>query len=250
MMSTSRRKLLQLASVAGGTLAAGAVPLGAAKKEAGCDDPAALLAVFAKRQTVRRYKSDPVPEEHLLQILDVARRSPTCMNQQPWTFLVVRDKAKIEAMKKRTLELLNKNFDDYAASHKEVDAAVLASKKAGAIHFTEGYFTAPVYVAVLVDTGCSCTGYAVSNDGPIAAGYLMIAARAFGYGTAYLTDGIPESVVREVLGVPSQYHRVCITPIGVPDHWPPQAPKRKLEEMIAYETLEGHPALKPVPYNP
>jgi hypothetical protein len=27
-------------------------------------------------------------------------------------------------------------------------------------------------------------------------------------------------------------------------------PKRKLEEMVAYETLEGRPPLKPLPYDP
>jgi nitroreductase len=228
-MSTSRRELFQLASVA----AAGAAPLGAMTKE---DDPASILSVFARRQTVRRYKPDPVPEAHLLQILDAARRGPTCMNQQPWTFLVIRDPAKIQAMKTRTLELVAK--------------FVSADKKEAALHFTEGYFTAPVYVVVLVDTGCPCTGYAQRHDGPIAAGYLMIAARAFGYGTAYLTDGIPEQVTREVLAIPSQYQRICITPIGVPDHWPEPMPKRKLAEMVAYETLEGHAPLKPVPYNP
>src|ERR1700690_2336631 len=227
-MSTSRRKLLQFAS-----LAAGAAPLLAATKE---DDPAPTLAVFAKRQTVRRYKSDPVPQEHLLQILDAARRSPTCMNQQPWTFLVIRDPTKIEAMKKRTLETVAK--------------FVSADKKEASLHFYEGYFTAPVYVVVLVDTTCPCTGYAQKHDGPIAAGYLMLAARAFGYGTAYLTDGIPEQVTRDVLAIPSQYQRICITPIGVPDGWPQQAPKRKLEEMVTYETLEGRAPLKPIPYNP
>jgi nitroreductase len=227
-MRTSRRELLQFAG-----LAAGASPLAAATKE---DDPAALLAVFGKRQTVRRYKADPVPQEHLLQILDAARRGPTCMNQQPWTFLVIRDRAKIEAMKKRTLELVAK----FASG----------DNKEAALHFTEGYFTAPVYVAVLVDTSCPCTGYAQRHDGPIAAGYLMIAARAFGYGTAYLTDGIPEQVTREVLAIPSQYQRICITPIGVPDRWPEPAPKRKLEEMVAYETLEGRAPLKAIPYHP
>ena len=194
-MRTSRRKLLQLGSLA----AAGAVPLGAMTKE---DDPASILSVFARRQTVRRYKPDPVPQQHLLQILDAARRSPTCMNQQPWTFLVVRDRAKIEAMKKRTLETVAK--------------FVSADKKEATLHFYEGYFTAPVYVVVLVDTGCPCTGYAQRHDGPIAAGYLMIAARALGYGTAYLTDGIPEQVTREVLAIPAQYQRICITPIGIP----------------------------------
>jgi nitroreductase len=67
-------------------------------------DAAGLLALFAKRQTVRRHKMDPVPDEHLRLILDAARRTPTCMNQQPWKFLVVRDKAKIERMRARTAD--------------------------------------------------------------------------------------------------------------------------------------------------
>ncbi|MGA2324659.1 MAG: nitroreductase family protein [Bryobacteraceae bacterium] len=248
-MRTTRRKLFQLAGVAGGTLATSAAPL-AAGPAGQAPDPSALLTVFAKRQTVRRYKPDPVPDQHLRQILDAARRGPTCMNQQPWMFLVVRDRAKIEQMKKRTLERLTRYFDDSAAKNKEKDAAALEKRKKDAVHFTEGYFTALVYVVVLVDTESACSGYATNHDGPIAAGYLMIAARAFGYGTAYLTDGIPDAVTREVLAIPSRYHRICITPIGIPEAWPEPQPKRKLEEMVAYETLEGHPPLTRLPYNP
>lgn len=248
-MSSSRRKLLQIAGIAGGTLATGAAPLLAAAGST-APDPAALLAVFAKRQTVRRYKPDPVPDEHVRQILDAARRAPTCMNQQPWKFLVVRDRAKIEQMKKRTLERLTRYFDESAAKNKETGSAELEKRKKDAVHFTEGYFTAPVYVVVLVDTESACSGYATNHDGPMAAGYLMIAARAFGYGTAYLTDGIPEPVTRDVLAIPTRYRRICITPIGIPDGWPAAQPKRKLEEMVAYETLEGHPPLTRLPYNP
>ena len=238
-MSTTRRKLIQCAGLAGGTVAMAAT-----------DPPPELLAAFAKRQTVRRYKSDAVPDEHIRQILDAARRAPTCMNQQPWKFLVMRDRAKIEAMKKRTLERLVTRMDAALAQKKDMKASDIESRKAQAIRFTEGYFTAPVYVVVLVDSESSCSGYALRHDGPIAAGYLMVAARAFGYGTAYLTDGIPDEVTREVLAIPSRYQRICITPIGVPERWPAQAQKRKLEEMVAYETLEGHPPNQPIPYNP
>jgi nitroreductase len=239
MMSTTRRRLIQCAGLAGGSVAAAATT-----------EPSELLAVFAKRQTVRRYKSDPVPDEHIRQILDAARRGPTCMNQQPWKFLVVRDRAKIEAMKKYTLSRLAKRFDEAVAQKKDMKPADIESQKAKSIRFAEGYFTAPVYVVVLVDSESSCSGYALRHDGPIAAGYLMAAARAFGYGTAYLTDGIPDEATREVLAIPKRYQRICITPIGVPDGWPPQAEKRKLEEMVAWETLEGHPPLQPLSYNP
>lgn len=213
-------------------------------------DPDAFLAVFSKRQTVRRYKPDPVPKGHILKILDAARRGPTCMNQQPWMFLVIQDKAKIEAMRRRSLDSLSRRFDEAAAKSKDAKPEDIERRKAGAIRFTEGYFTAPVYVVVLVDSESQCSGYALKHDGPIAAAYLMLAARAFGYGTAYLTDGISEEVTREVLAIPARYVRICITPIGIPDGWPKPAPKRELDEMVAYETLEGHPPLAPVPYNP
>jgi nitroreductase len=202
-------------------------------------DPDAFISVFTDRRTVRRYKSDPVPEEHLRQILYAAGRGPTCMDQQPWKFLVVRDKEKIARMKKMTLDQVLGRFGDGESERKSVTK-----------RFFEGYFTAPVYVVVLVDTESPCAGYARVHDGPIAAGYLMLAARAYGYGTAYLTDGIPENVVREVLNIPSRYHRICTTPIGVPDSWPKAPHKRKLEEMVAYETLEGSAPLEPIKYAP
>ena len=241
-MHTTKRRFFLLTGLIGGTLVAGA--------SGKTPDPAALLKVFEQRQTVRRYKPDPIPNEHLSQILDAARRAPTCMNQQPWKFLVVRDRAKIELMRKRTLDRLTSYFDNSAAKDKNARGADFEKRKKDAIHFTEGYFTAPVYVVVLVDSESACSGYATNHDGPMAAGYLMIAARAFGYGTAYLTDGIPEAVTREVLAIPSRYRRICITPIGIPDGWPAAQAKRKLEEMVAYETLEGHPPLTRIPYNP
>jgi len=248
-MDITRRDFFYGSGILCGTIAEGGIANAMDSRDTPID-PDAFLAVFSKRQTVRRYKPDPVPKEHILKILDAARRGPTCMNQQPWMFLVIQDKAKIEAMRKRSLDSLSRRFDEAAAKSKDAKPEDIERRKAGAIRFTEGYFTAPVYVVVLVDSESQCSGYALKHDGPIAAAYLMLAARAFGYGTAYLTDGISEEVTREVLAIPARYVRICITPIGIPDGWPKPAPKRELDEMVAYETLEGHPALAPVPYNP
>jgi nitroreductase len=206
--------------------------------------------VFAERQTVRRYKPDRVPDEHVRQILDAARRGPTCMNQQAWKFLVVRDQAKIQEMRKKMLDQVAAALDAAAAQQADDKKEEFAARRTTQLRFYEGYFTAPVYVAVLVDKQAPCAGYALAHDGPIAAGYLMVAARAFGYGTAYLTDGIPDSITKEVLAIPDRYERICITPIGIPDGWPKPVEKRKLEEMVAYETLEGHPPLRRIPYHP
>lgn len=195
-----------------------------------------FLSVFAKRQTVRRYKPDPVPEAHIRAILDAARRPPTCMNAQPWKFLVIRDKETIKKLHKRDLtyvfEQLEKHPQYIALSPEKKETQKKSSRE-----MIDGYFTAPVFVVVLVDKECPCSGLTVNHDGPMAAGYLMLAARAFGYGTVYLTDGVPDAVTREVLNIPARYHRVCMTPIGVPDRWPEPKPKKPLDELIAWEKL-------------
>jgi len=222
-MSTTRRACLQLA---GSSLLLGAGGAAEPAPSPGAD----FLALFAKRQSVRRYKPDPVPDEHIRLILDAARRAPTSGNQQPWKFLVVKDPARIERLRTRCLDLAESR---YAASLAPEERA---QRRAAMEKNFAGYFSAPVYVVVLTD---SKSVYPTYNhyDGPLAAGYLMLAARALGYGTVFITDSIPESATKDAFEIPDRYQRVCITPIGVPDGWPEPKPKKKLEDLVAWETL-------------
>ena len=48
-------------------------------------------AAIARRVSCRAYQSIPVPEAHLMRILEAARLAPSACNQQPWRFAVVRD---------------------------------------------------------------------------------------------------------------------------------------------------------------
>jgi nitroreductase len=219
-MITTRRTCLTLAG-----LASGGLLVKAAEPPADCD----FLALFAKRQSVRRYKPDPVPDEHLRRILDAARRAPTSGNQQPWKFLVVRDRAKIDRMKARCVERFTIGGNSLSATERENRRKTVEERMAG-------YFSAPVYIVVLTDSESEYPSYN-HHDGPMAAGYLMLAARALGYGTVYITDSIPEEITREVLAIPARYQRVCITPLGIPVGWPDPSPKKKLEDLVAYETL-------------
>lgn len=51
------------------------------------------MAVMRAVRSVRDFRRDPVPEDALREILEVARWTGSGMNRQPWTFLVVRDPA-------------------------------------------------------------------------------------------------------------------------------------------------------------
>lgn len=51
-----------------------------------------FLALVKKRRTIRRFKSDPVPDEYVNKIIEAARWAPSGYNLQPWEFVVVKDK--------------------------------------------------------------------------------------------------------------------------------------------------------------
>jgi nitroreductase len=51
-----------------------------------------------KRANIRRWKSLPVEREKIVKVLEAGRRAPSWGNVQPWRFIVVQDKARIEEL--------------------------------------------------------------------------------------------------------------------------------------------------------
>src|SRR4030067_3064962 len=51
-----------------------------------------------KRVTIRRWKPMPVEKEKIVKVLEAGRRAPSWGNVQPWRFIVVQDKTKIEEL--------------------------------------------------------------------------------------------------------------------------------------------------------
>lgn len=189
-----------------------------------------LFKIFKERRSVREYKSTPVPDVHIKKILDAVRMAPTAGNQQPWKFLVIQNRTKLDELKKtciaKSLERIK--------TRGNLSEEELKSRKEKVTKYFENCFSAPVFIVVLVDTQSKYPTYN-RYDGPLAAGYLMLAARALGYGTVFYTDSIPDEVTKAVLSIPDRFQRVCITPVGVPKEWPKTPSKKNLEEFIVYE---------------
>ena len=225
-----RRRFLKLTAAAGAV-----VTLGRPARQAHGEEPAIestgldFFEVVTARRSVRKFTERPVPEEDLRRILDAARLAPTSGNQQPWRFLVVRNRATLDRIKETCIERS-------IAARQARQGAVTPEQTETVRQYYSDYLSAPVYVVVLTDGE---SRYPTYNhwDGPLAAGYLMLAARALGYGTVFATDSIPEEVTREVLSIPPRYTRVCFTPIGVPEVWPESPAKKELGEFIVHETF-------------
>ncbi len=49
-----------------------------------------LLDLVTRTRSIRRFKTDPIPDDYINKIIEVARRAPSGFNQQPWEFVVIR----------------------------------------------------------------------------------------------------------------------------------------------------------------
>jgi nitroreductase len=173
-----------------------------------------------------------VPEAHLRKILEITCSVPTAGNQQPWKFLVVRDRKTLDALREASIQ---RNLEYYKKRGMASDK-LEEQKKRLESHYGK-IFTAPVFIVVLVDTHSKWSDYN-QHDGPLAAANLMLAARALGYGTCYFTDPVTDEVTMKVLEIPDRYQRICITPVGVPEEWPDTPLKKDLSEFIVYDKFE------------
>lgn len=74
-----------------------------------------MNAIFTRR-SVRKYTGEPLPEEVITQLLKAAMRAPSARNAQPWEFVVVRQRATMEAVVQ---------FNPYAAMLREAACMVV-----------------------------------------------------------------------------------------------------------------------------
>jgi nitroreductase/ketosteroid isomerase-like protein len=189
-----------------------------------------IFNIIKNRRTVRKFKDTPVPREHILKILDAARFAPTAGNQQPWRFLIIQNRERLDQLQK---EAVSWYLEGYKAKKNPTEEQ-LSKTRHQLEQVLKNVLSAPVYVAVLVDNQAQYPNY-ILYDGNLATGNLMIAARALGYGTGFFTSFFPEAKMKEFFNIPDQLRLICFTPIGVPSEWPQTPSKKNLEDLVIFE---------------
>ena len=155
------------------------------------------LETMWKRRSVRKYKSDPIPDDDLNLILEAARRAPTGGNRQKWRMVVVAD----PDMRKKTAEACSRQM--WMA-----DAAVI--------------------LCMVTEPGEG------KVNGTIVLDHAILAATSLGYGTCWV-GAYDEGKVKEVLGIPADYGIVCLTPVGVSSEVPAARPRKEPSELFMKE---------------
>jgi nitroreductase len=188
------------------------------------------------RQSMRRFKDQPVPREVLMEVIDCAKWSPSYKNSQPWESVILSG-AKKEALSKMLLELLEngtKPSPDVPApqSWPALEAARIEDhfkhrratigvdlgdpdhiKKIKQENFQ--FYGAPHVIYLFQDA--SLSPWSLFDLGLFAQS-LMLAAHAKGLGTvaqAFATDYARE--IKKFLAIPESKRLILGMPIGYPD---------------------------------
>jgi nitroreductase len=120
------------------------------------------IAFLRSLRAVRSFRPDPVPQEVVDDILEVARWSGSASNRQPWELVVIQDRETLEELA---------NVKGYASHLREAAlgiVVVMAGERAEQETYDEGRLAERVMLAALAHGVGSSIGWLV-GDGRVAA---------------------------------------------------------------------------------
>ncbi|MEZ3178889.1 nicotinate-nucleotide--dimethylbenzimidazole phosphoribosyltransferase [Streptomyces pimonensis] len=208
----------------------------------------AVLKVMRERRDIRNgFRSDPIPHEVLLRVLEAAHTAPSVGHSQPWDFVVIRSAETRRSMH----ELAMRQRDAYAKSLPKGRAKQFKELKIEAILDT------PVNIVVTADPtrggrhtlGRHTQPRMAPYSSALAVENLWLAARAEGLGVGWVSFFDEREMVR-ALGLPEHLEVVAYLCVGYVDEFPDEPElmqagwsKRRPLSWVVHEETYGRRAL-------
>ena len=191
-----------------------------------------LLEALATTRAIRRYTTDPIPDDDLSAILWHAGRAPSGSNRQPFRFLVLRDGEHAVAAK----QLLGEAFRAGWNAKREADGYRPSRFADSMQRYVDRFEQIPVVVLVCLDRYRRPSPYEGASVYP-ACQNLLLAARALGYGGALTMWHLGvEDGLRQLLSIPDGVAlSACIT-LGVPEGRHGPLKRKPLAEVVFDDT--------------
>lgn len=170
---------------------------------------------IAGRRSVREYTERPVNDQVCLGLIDAAVAAPSAVNQQPWTFTVVRDQPTLDRISRDAKSHMLATIE---ARHADHFRARLSDPD---FHI---FYHAPVFILI----SAIAEGPWIVEDCALAAENLMLAAYAVGLGSCWI--GFAQSFLntpdgKKELGLLEGCVPIAPIIVGHPKAWPPPVPR-------------------------
>ncbi len=218
----------------------------------------AMRTTFACRE----FTDDPVPDEVLHRILDVARFAPSGGNRQGGHVVVVRDRE----VRQRLGELCGPTMRLYAAQvaagespfntvvPSAVDVATALDTPTEPFALFEHLGDVPVALVVSVDLAAVASMDKDLDRVGLATGAsiyplvwnILLAARAEGLGGVVTTAVVPaEAEVQHLLDLPDTHAVAALIPLGVPVRQLTRLKRQPVEDFTTVDSFDGPPLAGP-----
>jgi nitroreductase len=203
-----------------------------------------LAEAMSTQRAIRRLKTDPVDDELVLRLIELALKAPTGSNQQNWEFVVVRDPAV-----KRKLGRLNRGaWSLYGGLGRRLVRddpkmlRILDAVQWQADHFEE----IPVIVVACLRgpripfPPVAATSYYGSIYPSVQ--NLLLAARSAGLGAALITLPLWSAILaRRALGLPWTVSPCAVVPLGWPKGRYGPTTRRPVGEVVHLDRFGNQP---------
>jgi 5,6-dimethylbenzimidazole synthase len=172
-----------------------------------------LRELFLWRRDVRRFRLDPLPDDAIERLIEIARLSPSVGLSQPWRFVIVEDKTRRQAV----IEDFKSCNADALQSYSGERAARYAALK------LSGLEEAPGHLAVFAETvgnighglGRATMPETIEYSVVAAICSMWLAARAEGIGFGWVSILNPANI-HAILEVPESWKFIGYYCIGYP----------------------------------
>ena len=172
-----------------------------------------LTELLEWRRDVRQFKTDPLPDGTLDELLDLACLAPSVGNSQPWRYVLVESDAKKKEIKENFERTNAQALEGYDGEKAQLYASLKLS----------GMDRAPIQLAVFAheetDQGHGLGHQSMPEmlrySAVLSVHTLWLAARAKGIGLGWVSIIDPDAV-KQTLEVPNEWTLVAYCCIGYP----------------------------------
>jgi nitroreductase len=191
-----------------------------------------------QRRSIRKFKSEPVPDEYIDALLDAARLAPSGSNAQPWRFKIVKDsetKAKLvhAAYNQAFIAEAPVVFVCCANIGGYLDGVVSGLQDLGKVGAVEDRIVEIVLnrTGRMMKMNLDQFGQRIAFNVAIAIEHVVLRALDFDLGTCWIRL-IDESAIKSIFGWDDTISVVALLPIGYPDEAPAPRKRRSIEDIV------------------
>jgi nitroreductase len=179
-----------------------------------------------QRRAARAFKSDPIPEAILGEILRLGMRSPSGYNLQPWRFIVVREQENKEKLKACAFNqrqvgeapvVLICCGDRRVGNSDYIESVIQMGIDAGGLNEQFANVMREQIPALFEYHPCFENLEAWTNRHTmLAVAHIMIVAKSYGVDSCPM-EGFVTTQVKEAFQIPAEVDVCCVLPMGYAD---------------------------------